>query len=278
VIPRFDVLTLHPAMVRAPLGSSILGRAARDGRIDVRVHDIRGWSTNKHRTVDDTPYGGGAGMVMRVDVCAAAVAAVRQPEARVLLTSPAGRPFTQADAMRLRAYPQLVLLCGHYEGIDARIEGVVDELVSLGDFVMTGGEIAAIAIVDAVARLAPGVLGNAQSSQDESFSAGLLEYPQYTRPPEWEGLAVPDVLLSGNHGRIAAWRAEEARRRTERLRPEVYAAWVAAQPPMVAPPRRRRRRPVKGVDTPVTTGSVAADGEEGEADGPAGVDARAPSR
>lgn len=259
MIPRFDVLTLHVDMVRVPLQSSILGRAAREGRIDVRVHDIRDWSTNKHKTVDDTPYGGGPGMVMRVDVCASAVAAIKADNARVLLTSPAGRPFTQADAVRLRAYEQVIVLCGHYEGIDARIESVVDELVSLGDFVMTGGEIAAIAVVDAVARLVPGVLGNDASSHDESFSAGLLEYPHYTRPPVWEGLAVPDVLLSGNHQRIAAWRAEQSRALTEARRPDLWARWIAENPPPPPKERKGRRRAPPPDPVPVRPPEVDED-------------------
>lgn len=224
--PRYDVLTLHPEMVRAPLLGSILGRAAADGKIAVGIHDIRDWSENKHRTVDDTPYGGGAGMVMKVDVVARAVEGLRTPESRVLLTTPSGRPFQQADAVRLSALPHLIVVCGHYEGIDARIESIVDEEVSLGDFVLTGGEIAAVAIVDAVARLVPGVLGNEASAADESFGDGLLEYPQYTRPREWRGLEVPEVLLSGHHVRIDAWRREQAEARTKTRRPDLWARRV----------------------------------------------------
>jgi tRNA (guanine37-N1)-methyltransferase len=224
--PRYDVLTLHPEMVRAPLLGSILGRAAADGRIGVGIHDIRDWSENKHRTVDDTPYGGGAGMVMKVDVVARAIEALRTPESRVLLTTPSGRPFQQADAVRLSALPHLIVVCGHYEGIDARIESIVDEEISLGDFVLTGGEIAAVAIVDAVARLVPGVLGNEASAADESFGDGLLEYPQYTRPREWRGLEVPEVLLSGHHVRIDAWRRAQAEARTRARRPDLWARRV----------------------------------------------------
>jgi tRNA (guanine37-N1)-methyltransferase len=221
-VSRYDVLTLHPELVRGPLTGSILGRAAAGGLIRVGIHEIREWAENKHKTVDDTPYGGGAGMVMRVDVVARAIEAVRTPESRVLLTSAAGRPFTQADAVRLSALPHLVIVCGHYEGIDARIETLIDETVSLGDFVLTGGEIAACAIVDATARLLPGVLGNAASTEEESFGAGLLEYPHYTRPREWRGLEVPEVLLSGNHAKIAKWRREQAEERTRRLRPDLW--------------------------------------------------------
>ena len=218
-MPRYDVLTLHPDLVRGPLTSSILGRAVERGAIEVGIHDIREHGFGRHRTVDDSPYGGGAGMVMRVDVVASALRAVMTERSRVLLMTPSGRPFTQADAVRLSKEPHLVLLCGHYEGIDARIEALVDEEVSLGDFVLTGGEIAAVAVVDAVARLVPGVLGNETSAADESFSHGLLEYPQYTRPQVFEGAEVPEVLLSGHHGRIAAWRAEQARERTRTRRP-----------------------------------------------------------
>jgi tRNA (guanine37-N1)-methyltransferase len=231
--PRYDVLTVHPEMVRAPLFSSILGRAVADGRIEIAVHDIRDSAEGRHRTVDDTPYGGGPGMVMRIDVVARAIEAVRTPESRVILTSPAGRPFTQADAARLAGLQHLVVVCGHYEGIDARIEAVIDEEISLGDFVLTGGEIAAVAIVDAIARLVPGVVGNASSVDDESFAAGLLEYPQYTRPAEWRGMSVPEVLLSGDHERIATWRRQQAEERTRARRPDLWAhrSRVDAEPP-----------------------------------------------
>ncbi len=229
---RFDVLTLHPEMVRAPAAESILGRAQQSGTLTIAAHDIRDHASDKWRTVDDTPYGGGAGMVMKVDVVAAAIDAVRENHpvqtgaSRVLLTSPAGRPITQADCQRWCGYEQLVIVTGHYEGIDARIEDLVDEEVSLGDFVMTGGEIAALAIVDAVGRLVPGVLGNAASTQDESFTDGLLEYPHYTRPRSFRGADVPEVLLSGHHGRIAEWRREQAEARTRARRPDLWARWI----------------------------------------------------
>ncbi len=221
--PRYDVLTLHPEMVRAPLMGSILGRAVEAGTITIGFHDIRAYSESKHKTVDDTPYGGGAGMVMRVDVVARAIEAIRTPETRVLLTSAAGRPFAQADAVRLSKLPHVLVVCGHYEGIDARIETLVDEEVSLGDFVLTGGEIVACAIIDATARLVPGVVGNPTSVSEESFEAGLLEYPHFTRPREWHGLEVPSVLLSGNHAKIAAWRREQAKERTRSRRPDLWA-------------------------------------------------------
>lgn len=222
---RYDVLTLHPELVRGPLTGSILGRAAKRGLLDVGIHDIRDHTTDRHRSVDDTPYGGGAGMVLRVDVVARAVRAVATEGALVLLTSPAGRVFDHAWAAELAQRDHLVLVCGHYEGVDARVEHVVDGAVSLGDFVLTGGEIAAVAVVDAVARLRPGVLGNAASPTEESFADGLLEHPQYTRPREWEGHEVPEVLTSGHHAHITAWRHERACALTRSRRPDLWAAW-----------------------------------------------------
>jgi tRNA (guanine37-N1)-methyltransferase len=223
---RFDVLTLHPEQVEGPLTTSVLGRAAAAGLIEVGVYDMRTHGRGRHRSVDDAPYGGGAGMVLRVDVVAASIDAVRTPSTRVIHLTPTGAPFCQADARRLSEESHLVLLCGHYEGIDARIDVLVDESISLGDFVLTGGEIAACAVVDAVARLRPGVLGNADSPLDESFSQGLLEYPQYTRPREWQGHVVPEILVSGHHGRIEAWRHEQAQRITRERRPDLWAAWL----------------------------------------------------
>jgi tRNA (guanine37-N1)-methyltransferase len=224
---RFDVLTLHPDLVQAPLHTSVLGRAVTDGTIEVGVHNIRDHGLGKHRVVDDTPYGGGPGMVMRVDVVAASIAAVRRPESRVLLMSAAGTRFDQAMARRLSAESHLVLVCGHYEGVDARVEPLCDELVSIGDFVLTGGELAALVIVDAVARLLPGVLGNEQSPLDESFTSGLLEYPQYTRPRAFEGVEVPEILLSGHHAQIEAWRRARSQERTRAHRPDLWAAHLA---------------------------------------------------
>ncbi len=252
-VHRFDVLTLHPAMVRAVLHSSVLGRAVDAGVVHIGVHDIRDAATDRHRTADDTPYGGGAGMVMKVDIVAAALSTVRQPHSHVLLTSPGGRRLDQGFAAELSARPHVIIVAGHYEGIDARIEALVDEEVSLGDVVLTGGEIAACAVVDAAARLLPGVLGNEASALDESFSHGLLEYPQYTRPRVFEGVEVPEVLLSGHHGRVAAWRREEAMRRTRARRPDLWAAYVerVGHDPLapVDPPRpRRTRRPRPRVD------------------------------
>jgi tRNA (guanine37-N1)-methyltransferase len=226
---RFDVLTLHPDLVQAPLHTSVLGRAVTDGTIEVGVHNIRDHGLGKHRVVDDTPYGGGPGMVMRVDVVAASISTVRRPESRVLLMSAAGARFDQAMARRLSAEKHLVLVCGHYEGIDARVEPLCDELVSVGDFVLTGGELAALVIVDAVARLVPGVLGNDQSPVDESFTSGLLEYPQYTRPREFQGVEVPEILLSGHHAQIETWRRAQSEARTRAQRPDLWAAYQAAR-------------------------------------------------
>ena len=221
---RFDILTLFPDMVAGPLGHSILARAAEQGRIEVGVHDLRTWGRGRYRQVDDAPYGGGSGMVLRVDVLDAALQAVRQPGARVLLMDPAGAPFTQATAARLSQEAHLVFVCGHYEGIDHRVrEHLVDEALSIGDYVLTGGELPALVMVDAVARLLPGVLGNPDSAVIESFTDGQLEAPSYTRPAEHRGWAVPEVLRSGHHARILAWRAEQAERRTRALRPDLVS-------------------------------------------------------
>ena len=237
---RFDVLTLFPEMVEPPLRCSILGRALNAGHFELGVHNIRAHGIGKHRTVDDTPYGGGSGMVMRVDVLAAAIQAVSRPDSRVILMDPGGVRFDQSHARRLAALPHVVLLCGHYEGVDERIcETMVHERMSIGDFVLTGGELGAVVVVDAVARLLPGVLGNAASAQEESFSDGLLEYPQYTRPVEWQGLRVPELLLSGDHGKVADWRLRSSWARTQRLRPELIGD---REPPWAEADRRKARR------------------------------------
>ena len=218
-----DVITAHPGMVQGPLEHSILKRARDAGTISVRVHDLRDWAEGRHRQIDDTPYGGGAGMVLRVDVLARAIEAVRGPDATTLLLSPGGERFDQARAEALAEVPQLILVCGHYEGVDARIVSLLDGEISVGDYVLTGGELPALVIVEAVARLVPGVLGNAASAQDESFSSGLLEYPQYTRPRTWRDAEVPPVLLSGHHAAIDAWRHDQAVARTGRVRPDLLA-------------------------------------------------------
>ena len=219
-----EVLTLFPRMVAAPLEESILGKAREKGLLRVQVTDIREFAEGKHRVTDDVPYGGGAGMVMKPEplVCAIEAAKARVPSARVVLMSPQGRRFDQRKAQELSQREALILVCGRYEGVDERVLPFVDEEISLGDFVITGGEFAALAIIDAMARLVPGVLGNAESPLQESFAGeGLLEGPQYTRPPEFRGSRVPEVLLSGDHAKIAAWRREQALHRTRDRRPDL---------------------------------------------------------
>src|SRR6478672_7066774 len=233
---RLDVVTIFPDYL-APLRLSLIGRAVDDGLIDLRVHDLRTWTSDRHRTVDGSPYGGGPGMLMRPEPWGDALDAVCRPAAagdalppRILVPTPGGRPFDQAMAHQLAAEPWLVFACGRYEGIDARVmdeaaeHGRVDE-ISLGDYVLNGGEVAALVVVEAVARLLPGVVGNPESLVEESHgAAGLLEYPVYTKPPAWAGLEVPDVLLSGHHARIARWRRDTALRRTAARRPDLIAA------------------------------------------------------
>ena len=219
-----EVLTLFPRMIAAPLEESILGKAREKGLLRVQVTDIREFADGKHRVTDDVPYGGGAGMVMKPEPLVAAIEAARQrgPGARVVLLSPQGPRFNQGKAQELATHGALILVCGRYEGVDERVLRWVDEELSLGDFVLTGGEIAALAFIDAIARLVPGVLGNELSAQSESFSSeGLLEGPQYTRPPEFRGLRVPEVLLSGDHEKIARWRQDQAVARTRERRPDL---------------------------------------------------------
>jgi tRNA (guanine37-N1)-methyltransferase len=220
---KFDILTIFPDMLEGPLTASILGKAADKGLIEINLHNLRDWAEGKHKVTDDTPYGGGDGMVMKVEPVAAALSELREkrPASRVLLMSPQGKTFQQADAERFSQEAGLVFVCGRYEGFDERIRTLVDEEISLGDFVLTGGELAAATILDATARLLPGVLGAAGSAQGDSFSDGLLEYPQYTRPAEFKGVRVPEVLASGNHQLIANWRRREQLRRTLERRPEL---------------------------------------------------------
>ena len=226
---RVDVVSIFPEYL-SPLGLSLVGKARTAGLLDLRVHDLRDWTDDRHRTVDDTPFGGGAGMVMRPDVWGRALDDVLTPEAHLVVPSPAGERFTQRRAEQLAGEQHLVVACGRYEGIDARVaehygaQGRVTEL-SLGDYVLNGGEVAAIVVVEAVARLLPGVLGNPASVVEESHgAAGLLEYPVYTKPPSWQGHDVPEVLLSGHHARIERWRRDEALRRTAQRRPDLVAA------------------------------------------------------
>jgi tRNA (guanine37-N1)-methyltransferase len=219
---RFDIFTLFPEMFRGPLDESILARAHERGLLEIALHNPRDVTTDRHHIVDDYPYGGGAGMVMKPEPLFTAVEALA-PIGPIILLSPQGRVFTQEIARSLAREPRLTLLCGHYEGVDERVrEHLVTDEISLGDFVLTGGELAAMALVDAVARLLPGVLA-AGSTEEESHTAGLLEYPQYTRPAEFRGWRVPDVLLSGNHGAIARWRRKESLRRTRARRPDLFA-------------------------------------------------------
>ena len=228
---KIDVVSIFPDYLAGPLRVSLLGRAVERGLLDVRLHDLRHWTSDRHRTVDDTPYGGGAGMVMRPEPWGLALDALVPdggPVPRLVVPTPAGRPFTQAVAEELAAQPWLLFACGRYEGIDQRVVAYaagrmpVDEL-SLGDYVLAGGEAAVLVIVEAVARLLPGFLGNPESLAEESHAGGLLEYPVYTRPPVWRGLSVPDVLLSGDHGAVARWRRDESLRRTAARRPDLLA-------------------------------------------------------
>ena len=224
---RFDIMTLFPDLVSGILNESIIGRAQKSGAIEVNAHNIRDYSKDKHRRVDDTPSGGGKGMLMMAPPIYDCYQAIvdSAPEAqkrRVVYLSPRGKVFDQKKAQELAGYDQLILLCGHYEGVDARIiEEIVDEEISIGDFVLTGGELPACLVVDAVARLVEGVLADPECYEKESFSSGLLEYPQYTRPVEFHGRAVPDVLLSGHHANIEKWRTEQAVEVTRRMRPEL---------------------------------------------------------
>lgn len=220
---RFDVLTLFPAMIASPFAESILGKAVDKQLIEIHAHNLRNWAEGRHLVTDDTPYGGGDGMVMKVDPVARALQELRQstPGSRVLLMTPQGRRFDQQAASELAQLPGLIFVCGRYEGIDERVRGLVDEEYSLGDFVLTGGELPAMMIIDAVARLVPGVLGSSGSAAHDSFSDGLLEYPQYTRPAEFAGEKVPEVLLSGNHAEIDRWRRRQQLLRTRQRRPDL---------------------------------------------------------
>lgn len=236
---RLDVVTIFPDYL-APLRQSLLGKAIERGQVEVRVHDLRRWTEDVHRTVDDTPYGGGPGMVMLPEPWGRALDELAPPDGgaqpRLILPTPAGRQFTQELAAELAAEPWLMFACGRYEGIDARVgeyaaERMRVEEVSLGDYVLAGGEVAVLVIAEALARLLPGVLGNARSAVDDSFAegpAGLLEAPAYTKPASWRGLDVPPVLLSGNHGEIARWRTERSRERTSQRRPDLLRRDAAA--------------------------------------------------
>lgn len=247
---RIDIITIFPGMLRSPLEQSILGRAMETGLLDLRAWDLRDWSTDQRRTVDDYPYGGGPGMVMKPEPWFSAVEALSAeppPPDEVILLTPLGVPFTQRVAEQLAAKERLMLLCGRYEGVDERVHtGLATMEISIGDYVLTGGELAALVIVDAVVRLRPGVLGDDASAVDESFSEGLLEYPHYTRPASFRGMETPPVLLGGNHGAVERWRREQALDRTLRRRPDLFLRRPLSPEDLkilgLAPPRKRRRR------------------------------------
>lgn len=257
----FSFLTLFPELLAPYAQEAIVGRARSRGLIDVNLVDMREFAGNRHLKVDDTPYGGGAGMVIRADVTARALDSV-PPADEVILLTPAGQPFTQALAEEFATRTHLAVLCGRYEGFDARVDTMVTRQLSIGDFVMMGGEAAAACVLEAVARLVPGIIGDPDSHRADSFSSGLLDYPEYTRPPEWNGLEVPDVLRSGNHGAIAAWRREQALARTLERRPDLLRGTVLTPQDTVTltglgatagqlqtwnappPPTRRRRKTV----------------------------------
>ncbi len=238
---RLDLLTLFPAMFRGPFGESIVQRAIERGLVTIHVYDIRDYAGGRHRVVDDYSYGGGPGMVMKPEPIAAALSGVAEmspDRGPVVLLTPQGRLFSQSIAHAYADLPRLTLVCGHYEGVDERVRGLVDDELSLGDFILSGGEPAAIAVVDAVVRLIPGVLGSDESLTEESHAASLLEYPQYTRPPNFRGQEVPAILLSGNHQEVARWRRLQSILRTSQRRPDLLAqakltpaerAWLEAQ-------------------------------------------------
>jgi tRNA (guanine37-N1)-methyltransferase len=219
---KIDVLTLFPAMFAGPLDESIVMRARRAGLLDLTLHNLRDYAHDRHKTVDDRPFGGGPGMLLKPEPIFEAVERLAREKTRVILLSPAGRMFNQAIARELAQYEDLLIITGHYEGFDERIrEQLADDELSIGDYVLTNGALPAMVVIDAVTRLLPGALGDDESAHEESFSDGLLEYPQYTRPAEFRGMRVPEVLLSGNHAEIAKWRAECSRQRTRERRPDL---------------------------------------------------------
>jgi len=222
---RIDLLTLFPEFFRSPLGQSMLQQAQIRGAAEFRVLNLRDYTTDRHQVTDDRPYGGGPGMVMQIEPLVAAIRAVRgeDPQVRIFLLSPQGPLFTQDRARELAALPHLLLICGHYEGVDERLKYYIDGMLSIGDYILTGGEIPALAVLDAVTRLLPGVLGGEGAAADDSFQTGLLEYPHYTRPRDFEGHRVPQVLLEGDHRRIREWRRQQALLRTRASRPDLLA-------------------------------------------------------
>jgi len=219
---KIDVLTLFPAMFAGPLDESIIKRARDAGLLDLKIHNLRDYAHDRHKTVDDRPFGGGPGMLLKPEPIFEAVEALKRERTRVILVSPSGRPFNQAIARELAQFDDLLMISGHYEGFDERVrEQLAQDELSIGDYVLTNGALPVMVIIDAVTRLLPGVLGDDESSHEESFSHGLLEYPQYTRPATFRGMSVPEVLLSGNHAEIAKWRAEQSRQRTKERRPDL---------------------------------------------------------
>jgi tRNA (guanine37-N1)-methyltransferase len=234
MVLKIDIVTIFPKMVLGPLAEGVVARAIERGAIDVRVHDLRDHTADRHRVVDDVPFGGGPGMVLKPEPLFRAVAAIRSERGEpgaIVLTSPDGARFTHADARRLSGAGHVVMLCGRYEGVDERVRAnLATEELSIGDYVLTGGELPALVMVDAIARLVPGVVGDADSVACDSFATGLLDFPQFTRPAEFEGLSVPPVLLSGHHGEIARWRRREALKRTLERRPELLGDLSALEP------------------------------------------------
>lgn len=223
---RIDIITLFPRICEEYAGESILKRAAEQGRAEIRIINLRDYTRDRHRTADDRPYGGGAGMVLKPEPLFEAVDALRTPSSRVILLSPRGGLFDQGAAFRLSREEHLILIAGRYEGVDERVSGhLVDEEISIGDYILTGGELAALVVADSVVRLVPGVLGDPESAIDESFARGRLEYPQYTRPEEYRGMAVPEILLSGDHQAVARWRARQALLLTLNRRPDLLAEY-----------------------------------------------------
>src|SRR5258707_1096742 len=219
---KIDVLTLFPGMFAGPLDESIIKRAREAGLLDLKIHNLRDYAHDRHKTVDDRPFGGGPGMLLKPEPIFEAVENIARENTQVILLSPAGRTFNQAIAAEMAQHEHLLLVSGHYEGFDERVrEQLADDELSIGDYVLTNGALPIMVVVDTVTRLLPGVLGDDQSAQEESFSHGLLEHPQYTRPAEFRGMKVPEVLLSGNHGEIGKWRAEQARLRTKERRPDL---------------------------------------------------------
>ena len=223
---RFDVLSIFPEMFISPLSFSLLKKAQEKGLLSINLHDIRNWAEDKHKMTDDAPYGGGCGMVMKVEPVEKALAAVKvsTEDSLVVLMTPQGETFNQTIAAELAGKKQVIIICGRYEGVDERIrKHLADREISIGDYILTGGELPALVLIDAVSRLIPGVLGNEESTVSESFSSGLLEYPQYTRPAEYKGWKVPDVLVSGNHAEIELWQKNESLQRTYKRRPDLLA-------------------------------------------------------